>query len=203
VSRIDVESNDVVAEIALAGPESLVSQTVHGVAATSGGVWAAVSGGDLVRIDRDENRPVGSIRTGSDQLAVAAGQGALWVLRPGQLLRIQPATLAVSARLPVGSGFAHDVVTGDDGVHVLSDDIWIVDPRSATLRQTLGVGGYVTAVADPPGPGLWAATYDGMLVHFADTESAEPPVRVRVGERPSGIVVDEGAVWVAIGDAEY
>lgn len=203
VSRIDVEANDVVAEIELPGPGSFVSQTVHGVAATSGGVWAAVSGGDLVRIDSADNRPAGSIETGSDQLAVAAGEGALWVVRPGRLLRIQPATAVITARLPVGSGFAHDVVTGDDGVHVLSDDIWIIDPRSATLRRTLSAGAYVTALADSPGPGLWAATYDGMLVHFTDTQSAEPPTKIFVGERPSGIVVDEGAVWVAIGDAEY
>ena len=208
VSRIDPESNDVVATVDLRGRDPFVPQTVHGVAAGLGGVWAAVSGKELAQIDTAQNRVLRWIPVGGDQLAATVGHGALWVLT-GQLLRVEPTTGAVTARLPVGSpgAFSHDVVTADDGVLVLAGDVWVVNAESTQLERTLSVGAcpescFTTAVADAPGPGFWAATYVGALVRLFDPALAEPPKRIRLGPQPTGIATTDGAVWVAVGEPE-
>ena len=205
VSRIDPESNDVVATIDLQRSDPFNPLTVHGIAAGAGGVWAAVTGGKLIRIDPAEDRVVRSIDLGSDQLAAAVGHGALWVVTAGgQLLRIEPTIGAVTARLSVGSAgiFPHDLAAADDGVLVLVGDVWLVDPDSALLDRTLSVGDFVTAVADEPGPGLWAVTSDGTLARL-DPDLAEASVRVQLGRQPLALAIASGAVWVTIGEPEY
>jgi len=204
VSRIDPESNDVVATIDLRTSDPFDPRTVQGIATGAGSIWAAVSGRELVRIDPNQDRVVGSIDVGSDQLAATAGHGALWVVTTrGQLLRIEPTTGAVTTRLSVGSpgSFPNDVVAADDGILALVGDIWLVDPDSTRLDRTLTLGNYVTAVADEPGPGLWAATYEGALARL-DPDLEEAPVRVQLGSQPTAIAIASGAVWVAIGEPE-
>jgi len=204
VSRIDPESNDVVATIDLRTSDPFDPRTVQGIATGAGSIWAAVSGRELVRIDPNQDRVVGSIDIGSDQLAATAGHGALWVVTTrGQLLRIEPTTGAVTTRLSVGSpgSFPNDVVAADDGILALVGDIWLVDPDSTRLDRTLTLGNYVTAVADEPGPGLWAATYEGALARL-DPDLEEAPVRVQLGSQPTAIAIASGAVWVAIGEPE-
>ncbi len=204
VSRIDPESNDVVATIDLRSPEPFNPRTVHGVAAGAGGVWAAVTGRELVRIDPARDQVARSIDVGSDQLAAAVGHGALWVVTArGQLLRIEPTTGAVTTRLSVGSpgSFLTDVVAADDGVLVLVNDIWLVDPESTRLDRTLSIGGFITAVADAPGPGVWAVAHDGTLARL-DPDLAEAPVREQLGPQPTALAVAFGAIWVTIGEPE-
>ncbi len=204
VSRIDPESNDVVATIDLRSPDPFAPRTVQGIATEAGSVWAAVSGRELVRIDPNQDRVARSIDVGSEQLAAAAGHGAVWVVTArGELLRVEPTTGTVTSRLSVGSpgSFPNDLVAADDGILVLVGDIWLVDPDSTRLDRTLSVGGYLTAVVDEPGPGLWAVTYEGTLVRL-DPNLEEPPVRVQLGPRPTAIAIASGAVWVAIGEPE-
>lgn len=209
VSRIDTESNHVVATIDLRSPDSFDPRTVQGVATGAGSVWAAVSGRELVRIDPNQDRVVRPIDIGTEQLAAAAGHGAVWVVTAsGQLLRVEPTTGTVTSRLSVGSpgSFPYDVVAADDGVLVLVGDIWLVDPDSTRLDRTLSVGtlsvgNYITAVADEPGPGLWAVTLEGTLARL-DPDLQEAPERVQLGPHPTAIAIASGAVWVAIGEPE-
>ncbi len=204
VSRIDPESNDVVATIDLRGRDPFVPRTVQGIAVGYGTVWACAAGRELVRIDPGQDRVVRSIDVGSAPLAVTTGYGAVWLVTAGgQLLRIEPTTDAVTAKLSVGSpgNFPHDVATSDDGILVLVSDIWLVDPESTRLDRTLSLGRYIVAVADEPGAGLWAVTYEGVLerVH-PDLE--EPPLRARLGPGPTAVAIAGGAVWVTVGEPE-
>jgi YVTN family beta-propeller protein len=221
VSRIDPESNDVVATLDLRGRDPVVPRTVNGIAAGAGGVWAAVAGKELVRIDPARNRVVRSIDVGAAPLAVASEPGAVWaVTGAGRLLRIEPSTGAVTSELSVGSPgtFPTDVETADDGVLVLVADIWVVDRESTQLERTLDVGGFTTGVVDASGPGLWAVavTYnprpnessakspEGALIRFFDPALAKPPRRIQLeSARPTAVAVAPGAVWIAIGRLEF
>ena len=206
VSRIDPESNDVVATIDLGGPDPFVPQTVHGVSAGFGGVWAAVSGPKLIRIDAAENRVARSIDVGTDQLAVAVGHGAVWVVTPEKLLRLEPTTGAITAELSITSrsGIPSDVAVADDGVLVLAGDMWLVDPESTSLERTFSLGSFA-GIADEPGPGLWAVTSgetsESVLARW-DPDSEGPLDPVHPGSRSTATAVAGGAVWVTIGEPE-
>jgi YVTN family beta-propeller protein len=206
VSRIDPDSNDVVATLDLRGADPLVPRTVNGIAAGAGGVWAAVAGKVLVRIDPERNRVVRSTDLGATPLAVASERGAVWaVTAAGRLLRIEPTTGVVTSELSVGppGSFPTDVQTADDGVLVLVGAIWQVDRATTRLERTLDVGGFITAAVDAAGPGLWAVTAnltgEGDLIRFFDPALAKTPRNVQVGSAPTAVAVGAGAVWVAIG----
>jgi YVTN family beta-propeller protein len=203
VSRIDPESNDVVATIDLRSPDPFAPRTVHGIAAGPSGVWAAVTGNELVEIDPAAGRVVRSIDVGTDQLAVTTGHGALWVVSPEELLRLEPRTGAVTARLSVGSrgGIPNDVVSADDGIVALVSGVWVVDPDTTLLDRTFRLGAWITAVADEPGSGFWAVTAKGTLARLAP-DVGDAPVRVRVGLMASAVAIASGAVWVTIDEPE-
>ncbi len=205
VTRIDPTSNDVVATFDLRGPDPFVPRTVNAVAAAPGAVWAAAAGTELVRIDPRRNRVVAETNLGATPLGVAVHSGAVWVvIGSGRLVRIQPTTGVVASELAVGSPgtFPRGVTAADDGVLVLVDDVWVVNPQVTQLERTLSVGSYTTAVVDQRGAGLWAVTYDGTLVRFSGPALAES-VRIQVGVGASAVGYGAGAVWVAIGPAEY
>jgi DNA-binding beta-propeller fold protein YncE len=205
VSRIDAESNDVVATIDLRSTDPFDPQTVHGLAVGTGGVWAATTANDLVRIDPRESRVARSIEVPGDALAVTSGRGAIWAVTSiGRLLRIDPRSGAVTASLPVGArGAPRGVATTDDGILVFVRDTWVVDPRSARLERTLDAGGFTSGVADIPGPGFWAVVADGELVRFADPDLSAPPARVRLGPGTVAVASARGKVWVAVAEYEY
>jgi DNA-binding SARP family transcriptional activator/streptogramin lyase len=206
ISRIDAESNHVVAAIDLNDDDPFDPQTVHGIAAGAGGVWVATTASDLVRIDPEENRVTRSIEVPGDPIAVTSGLGAMWaVTSTGRLLRFDPGSGAVTASLPVGSpgAFPTDVVATDDGVLVVVGDTWVVDPRSTRLERTLDAGGFTHGVADIPGPGFWAVTFDGELVRFADPDLSTPPTRVRLAPGTVAAAPARGKVWVAVAEEEY
>jgi len=83
VSRIDPESNDVVATLDLRARDPFVATTVNGVAAGTGGVWAALAGHEIVRIDPARNRVVRTVDVGAAALAVASAQGTVWTITAG------------------------------------------------------------------------------------------------------------------------
>jgi YVTN family beta-propeller protein len=206
ISRIDAESSHVVATIDLRGTDPFDPQTVHGIAAGGAAVWAATTASDLVRIDPEENRVARSLEVSGDVLAVASERGAVWALTStGKLLRIDPGSGAVTASLAVGGKGAspRGVATTDDGILALVRDTWVVDPRSTRLERTLDAGGYTSGVADVPGPGFWAVTFDGELVRFGDPELSTPPARVRLGPGPRAVATARGEVWVAVAEYEY
>lgn len=206
VSRIDPESNDVVAEIDLRGPDPTAPRTVQGVAAGEGSAWACV-GRKLVRIDPATNTMVESVDVGAAALAAAVGHGSVWgVTAAERLLRIEPTSLAVTARTPVG--FPLDAEAADDGVVVLvrrpdfsGVDLWLVNPDSTRFTQTLAIEGSVTGAGDVRGPGLWAVTVEGTATRVAP-DSHEQQTPVSTGREPSGVAVGAGAVWVAIREPE-
>jgi streptogramin lyase len=146
VVRIDPAANQVVATIG-------IGRTPGAMTVAGGLVWVALPGGGLGRIDPASNRstlvPVARCCTGE----LAAGQGALWVANheDGTLVRVDPATGRVAARIPLPETAGqrpHRVAVGEGAVWVTSASprrdtanlLWRVDPSSNQVTGTLDLG---------------------------------------------------------------
>src|SRR5262249_54350550 len=118
VSRVDLDSNAIVASVA-------VGDDPEGIAVTPEAVWVANHhDGTVSSIDPTTNRVVATVTVGSvgdsGPHDIFAAAGAVWVDVPsrGALVRIDPATNAVATSIPTPGGGCR-VVSGTD------DAIWV------------------------------------------------------------------------------
>jgi class 3 adenylate cyclase len=147
--RIDPRSNKVVATIGLGRP-------VRDVAVSEDSVW--VSGAALWRIDPKTNRVMTTINLNS--FDIAAGARSVWVLPAGPeaLLRVDPQTGRVSARID-GLASARHVAFGAGFVWVsgaaagIPNFLWQVDPATNRVVSATPLG-----TPDYPGGGGGVAT---------------------------------------------
>jgi hypothetical protein len=163
-----------------------------------GGGLGAVSGGAgdawvddrwnqrLVRLDRDTGRVVARIPV-DGRLALTSGAGAMWALQSGggygrglrgPLLRIDPATNRITARIPLRElGF---------GLLAHGDSLWVWGPRNL-VRVDARAGVAVQAILVGDGRGETTGfgligddpvitTADGHLVRFDPRTGAETQV---------------------------
>ena len=143
-------------------------------------VWVANGGdGTVSRVDPDTGAVAAPIETGGSRvLALASGEGALWVARAKgrfgdriDVVRLDPATGELDERsVAVKGGTPLDLAAGEGGV-------WATD-----------VGG-----VRPPGPKLVAGT----VTRIDPGEAAVVGRPLPVGDRPTAVAVGEGGVWVA------
>jgi len=132
------------------------------VAAGEGAIWFL--NGDVQRIDPGRNAVVDQVplpRTEPGQAVsgltgIAAGEGAVWVSLPArnEVWRIDPATDAIVAKIPVGDAPA--------GIAVTADAVWVanrfdrsvsrIDARTNTVVATITL-----APGGPDGPSSIAA----------------------------------------------
>jgi hypothetical protein len=99
--RVDPHRKRVVADIALAANPAAV-------AADSAGAWVATADGRVLLVSRKRNRVVATIAAGGPlgfSQTIAAGSGGVWLADPfdEQVVRIDPATRRVVARIPAGA----------------------------------------------------------------------------------------------------
>ena len=150
VGRVDPESGVRIATIDLRGDDPVVPNTVNAVAVGGGAVWAAVAR-SVVRIDPATNRVARVVKLGTTPFFVRYGHGSVWAATSAErLLRIEPRTGDVTGA--TRTGFPEGLEVLDEGVAVLADDAWVVDPTSGLLLVTVNIPGYASALADLPGP---------------------------------------------------
>jgi DNA-binding beta-propeller fold protein YncE len=123
--RVDPARKRVVADIAL--PAAPVA-----VAADSSAAWVATAGGQVLVVNQKRNRVVDTIEAGGPlgfSQTIAVGAGGVWLADPfdEQVVRIDPKTRRVVARIPAGAvtGLA---VTGDAVWALSSLGLVRVDP---------------------------------------------------------------------------
>jgi DNA-binding beta-propeller fold protein YncE len=114
--RVDPRHRRVVADIAL--PAIPV-----GIAADASGAWVATAGGQVLLVGQRRNRVVASVEAGGPlgfTQTIAAGAGGIWLADPfdEQIVRIDPRTRRVVARIPAGA--ATTLAVGGDAVWALS-----------------------------------------------------------------------------------
>ncbi len=218
IVRIDPATNDVIARIPM-------DDYIEELAAGEGGVWAnAVAGTaanpvfSIVRIDPATNEVVATIRDVSGPLAV--GEGALWAVdragaRAGPegstLLRIDPGTNRVAARIPLGVAL-WEVEVGDSYVWVLTfereqgdGDILQVDPRTneVVARIDVPVPGSVFAPALGEGAAwvpVCCVDNELNLVRVDVSSGQIVGVPIRVTQAGAPVAVAAGHVWMVAED---
>jgi hypothetical protein len=171
--------------------------------ADDGGVWI-VHHGRLSRVDPWTLRITASVEERRPVIAVAAGAGAVWASAGTEMLRVEPRTAEVTARLPVPTGSAPVAAAG------VAAGVWAV---CCGTDRTLGPprltrvdpdGNRVVATIPLPGPadavgaglaGVWVRSPGGPIWRV-DPDRNRLAATLRV---PGGLGWTAGSVLVAGG----
>ena len=139
---------------------------------------------------------------------LAAGYGGVWVIGPGVLYRVDPATARVAATIPVpGTGEKlSDIATGAGAVWVTGQrdgrfGVYRIDPRDNRVTSFIRLQptptgitvayGRVWVTEPKPGPGV--------VVRIDPRTNQVSGPAIRVGADPGRIVAGAGALWLASG----
>lgn len=192
-----------------------------GIAAGEGSVWVTSRADDTVtRIDPKTSREVGDpIAVGSQPGDIATGAGAVWVANTadGTVTRIDASSGQADDPIQVAQYQVLGLSFGEDGVWVAKTDdrlartieVVRIDPGSSQLGEGAAEVPAAIPVRLAAGEGgVWATLVGGVrppdftprpggvaLVDPASVDVASE--RIRVGDRPSGIALGDGAIWVA------
>src|SRR5215475_2165452 len=139
----------------------------------------------------------------ANSAGLAYGAGSVWAVdtTDNTLFRINPATHAVIAPVPVGAAPAAVTVTGQN--------VWVANSGDGTVSQvsaaanrvvaTIPVGNDPVAIASGPG-GVWVANQGDDTVDRINPLTGTVTMRnIPVGLGPDGIAAGPHAVWVANG----
>jgi YVTN family beta-propeller protein len=199
LTRIDPNLDAVETTIDLGGRNALAPQPVFSVATGEGAVWAT-SGTRVVEIDPATNEVTRRIRLGS-VLSLTVGEGAIWVTTISErILRIEPATGAVTVEIPVPSQ-AFEPVAGGGALWAIvpigNGEIWRFDPNTGSPSGTTHPGKYPVDLALAP-KALWVANEGDETVSRIDPATRKVGATIEVGQQPTGIAVGDGFVWVSV-----
>ena len=138
---------------------------------------------------------------GLDPFALAAGEGAVWVLDGAlrSVFRVDPATNSVVGRLRLGFD--------PGGIAVGGGSVWVtdarggavarIDPRSSRLVARIPVGRDPVGMVVGEGS-VWVANYESGTVSRIDPRSGTVVRTIPVGRYPATLATGEGGVWVAV-----
>jgi len=221
VTRIDPETNVVVATIPLGEPDFLWGPTR--LAFGHGSLWATDGmSSSVFRIDPEANRVAATIPLGSPTqfssgpLGIVVTSDAVWVANTwgtteapnGSVVRIDPQTETIVARLALGASPAD---SGPTAVTAGADAVWVgvpstrsvvrVDPATSSivaevLRLTCAEGQLAV-----DGSNVWAADCTSVRRIDARTNALATtiPMPRATGAGVLGIAVGLGSVWVQAG----
>jgi hypothetical protein len=144
--------------IGRAGPD------IGAVAATAASVWAA-AGNHVIGLDPSRPGRTRRVRVPGTVTGLAAGFGSVWVTTVGSerdfLLRLDPVTLSVRARIRTAGGDALESALGS--VWVAGGGVLArVDPRTDRIAGTLPLAAPVAGLATSPRR-LWVLEDDSAL----------------------------------------
>jgi YVTN family beta-propeller protein len=201
VSRIDPRARRVVRTLS-------TGSGVSGVATAGDRVWTLDFGppATVRAIDPLFDRVSQPVRIGARSAflshrsePVAVGAGSVWASNgDSAILRIDPTTSAVNARINVGNGpsgiavGAGAVWVGDD----LDATVSRIDPGTNGVTRTIPVGHGASGIAFGDGA-IWVAeTLDDSVARIDPSTNAVTST-IPVGNGPTGVAAAGGSVWVA------
>ena len=161
-----------------------------------------------VSIVRPLPRADQTIRVGTDPYNVAEGYGAVWVTVSGGLVRLDPATGAVVARIDLSGGRPWGVATGGGAVWIAGygdGTITRVDPTTNAIVWRVRVDQSPLPSSNPAGVAfgggaVWAADKATDKIWRLDPATGEILNVVHVGDSHEFIGFGEGSAWVASED---
>jgi dipeptidyl aminopeptidase/acylaminoacyl peptidase len=221
VLRLDPVTGDVVADIAV--PTVPTWEVGGGGLATGdGSVWVAgamqgprssgsrsgESEAVLVRINAATDRVVSIIDLGGQSAAdVAVDGNAAWVLifaddRKLELIRVDPSTDRVAARIPVAASYGHYVFAHGGNVIVAANEVsgstvgnsvlFLVDPSANEVIGKLGIRSMGWPAMDDDGI-AWIATGDRLLTVNPATLDVYADVALR--STGDALAAGNGGIW--------
>ena len=201
LTRIDSRFDSVQDTIDLRGGATLEPQPVFAVATGDDNVWVTSGAHRVLRIDPRTDTNVASTTVALSPLALAYGEGALWVASAARLSRIEPATNAVTASTPVPGAAA--IAAGHNHVWLivpgeLHGEVWRFDPNSMSPTATVQVGVQPSGIAIGDDGAVWVANSGDGTISRLDPFEATVVATIELGERPTGIAVGDGRVWVSV-----
>ena len=165
----------------------------------------------IAGVDLAARQVTRTVRVGDQQhgpVSMTSGAGSLWVLDfAGPLLRIDPASGAITKRFPV-RGLGADVAYGNGYIWMITDDpavgggqeyLYKIDPSRDVIVKAAPIPGTGTACAASPGPyGIWIACAAVDRITLISQGSLKPvqSLRVHSGGYIPQIVPGRNAVWV-------
>ena len=170
--------------------------------------WSA---SQIVGVDLAARRVTRTLQVGDQQdepVSMTSGAGSLWVLDfSGPLLRIDPASGAITKRFPV-RGLGADVAYGDGFIWMIADEpaadggqehLYKIDPSRDVIMKAAPIPGAGPACAAFPGPrGIWIGCAGVDHITLINQDSLKPAQSLRVdsGGYTPQIVPGQEVVWV-------
>ncbi len=170
--------------------------------------WSA---SQVAVVDLAAGRVTRTLQVGSWQdepVSMTSGGGSLWVLDfSGPLLRIDPASGAITRRFPV-PGLDADVAYGDGFIWVITYEpaadggheyLYKIDPSRDVIVKAAPIPGAGPACAASPGPhGIWIGCAGVDRITLINQDSLKPAQSLPVdsGGYTPQIVPGRNAVWV-------
>ena len=200
--RIDPKDGSVIAQIPL--PVDGIEEE-GSVAAGEKGVWVISTDHELVQVDPNTNRVVGTWALPEGAAAVRAGLGALWVtVSPtNEVLRIDPADPTARSRIGVGA-YPRFLAIGTDAV-------WVMNQADGSVTRLASDGSVVATIkVSPPieggdiavgGGSVWVQPGGELLVQV-DPRANRVVATYGPRSGSGGVAADDEAVWVSAHDVE-
>jgi YVTN family beta-propeller protein len=171
---------------------------------TTGGTEPpTVAPNSVAVIDAKTSRVIGDMLVGSNPIAVAAGEGGIWVANAddGTVTHIDPKTRKVVKVIGIG-GDVSDIAVGFGSVWVANGNegtLVRIDPELDAIERAISLGGtelqpqpvFLVAVG---GGAVWATS--GNRVIRIDPQTNRPLGAVPA-KGPTSVAYGEGAVWVS------
>lgn len=166
-------------------------------------MWVAnTNDGTISRIDERSGDVTATFAAGGSVASLAFGFGSRWAAHPtlGQLVRIDARTRQLLQPINVGNG-PTSVAVGAGAVWVANGadgTISRVDPETNSVTSTvpIGTGGENDVVASDEA--VWVSDETAGAIANLDPANGEVLELVEVGNRPQGVGLAGGAVYVAV-----
>ncbi len=192
LSRVDPGQNEITANLSL-------GNGVTDVAFGAGAVWV-VNGldGTVSRIEPATNDIVETFEIGGSPEGVAVGAGAVWVASGQAIVRVDPASGAMT-RIALRSG-ATQVAVGEGAVWVSnrpSDSVTRIELDAGTASRAIEVGDDPMGIATGAG-GVWVANRLDGTVSRIDPSTSALVETIEIGDAVEDVTVDRATVWVTV-----
>jgi len=195
-----------VTDILKSGGSALPVYDADWVQVVDGHAWTTLGSGVIQQLDGRTGKELTGVKVvGPTCTAMDVAHGALWMgicSSPSRLLRIDPTTGTVVARIPLpGFVIAEEgsVASGEGAVWVVGSapdrQLWRIDPRTNRVVSKTHLP--ETVVAARAGlSGLWLTDPSRGVLLRLDPRTQKTVATVNVGAGARFFAVDEGAVWV-------
>ena len=209
VSEVDPKTDAVERTLSIAG-SSPFKTGPHLIAADDRGAWVvsiAAGKGVLTQVRRPRLTYQPESQFDYDPVAVALGEGAVWVaangLRGNAVLRISPSTGAILGRVPFRAGLGdaelNDIAVGEDAVWVttLGGTLFRIDPATARVTGSVRLSRVAYSLLVAVGDGsVWVGDWQARRLVRIDPQTLQVTRTIPQPGLDSGdLAFGSGSVW--------